>query len=193
MKSSCLATRTSSVAMVILSIAVCVGAQTSGENTQSSIKDTGEQYAIAQLRAIVDEIKKCPAGQIANGDGSSVYVDAPMNVVWNVQPNESLRSKEMGYIEFVQHSVYIPRKLVPCKKRDADCNRLNAAIRETDAIVVGLNLPDNFRYEFDFGPRGLEFTRALKKHEEEDSKHWLAMNPGNGCEAKTISIILGYH
>lgn len=183
--------KTCSLAAMVLSVAACAGAQTVSQNTPSSVERKDDQQAITQLRTIADEIKKCPQRQIANGDGSSVQVDVPLNVVWDVQPQESARTEKIGYIEFVQHSSYIPSEPEPCRKHDDACQRRNQATQEVDAIRLSLNLPDNFRYEFDFGPKGLEFLRALKKHEADDATHWLAMNPGNGCEAKAVWTVLG--
>ncbi len=178
-------------AAILLSVPVYAAAQHPEQDAKQAAQDVSEQTELTELRAIAEAIQQCPERQTANGDGSSVEVYAPMNVVWDARFQESARSPELGFVEFVERSAYIARALAACRKNDADCERRNQAIRETDAIRSGLRLPDRFRYEFDFGPAGLEFARALEKYELDDDKQWRAMNPGDGCEARAVWAVLG--
>jgi hypothetical protein len=123
--------------------------------------------------------------------------DAPMNVVWDVERRQSVRSPEIGYIEFVQrhYPLDAPEKMEACKKKDYECNRRNRVNHELYYLTVESipkDIPDHFRYEFDFGIRGLEFSRAFYKHEKDDPKQWTAISApsGEGCVEKAILSVV---
>lgn len=165
---------------------VVAESQSGGQSAQSE----NEQLAVAQLRAIVNGIKKCPSSRITFNDGGAEDTSAPINVVWDSKPQESYRSKRMGFIEYVQRSSYVSAPLNPCKKKDQVCLKKNDVIREVAADMDAIPYPDHFRLEFDFLPNGLEFNRALKKRETEDATHWVAMSFAKGCEVEAVQTIL---
>lgn len=160
------------------------------QSAPSEVQSAQEKYAIDQLRAIVGGIKKCPDRRIMNNNGSGANIYAPMNVVWDVKDQDSFRSKKMAFIEFVQHSSYIQQQLELCKKRDSACKRRNEITSDMNSIMTTINSPDNFRYEFEFGPSGLEFNRALMKHEADDATHWAAARLGKECEAQAVLTVI---
>jgi hypothetical protein len=48
-----------------------------------------------------------------------------------------------------------------------------------------------YRYEFDISPHGLEFSRALWKHEKDDASHWAATTLTNdGCIGSAVFTIV---
>lgn len=146
-----------------------------------------QQHAAEQLRTIAEVIKKCPAGITPDTDTlTGSRFSAPINVVWDVERTNSYRSPVIGYIEFISDSGYALGKPVPCKKNDRKCVAWNQAIAQTNLMISGLPTTKLTRYEFDFGPHGLEFSRALAKHGTEGASRWNPAQLGNGCEGKAV-------
>lgn len=152
----------------------------------------GERLALDQLRGIAEAIKKCPESQSVDDHGSGWRFSPPMNVVWDIEHRQSYRSQEIGYLEYVRSSFFIFGKPEVCKKNDRRCKILNEARAETDREIEALpNLPTQVRYEFDIGIHGLEFSRALWKHEKEDATHWQATSlTDKSCEDQAVIAIL---
>jgi Trypsin-like peptidase domain len=165
----------------------------SDQAEQATVKQgASEEQAIEQLRVIAKAIGECPDHVYMSTDehgytrGTHIY--APINVVWDIEHRQSYRSPEVGYVEFVQRRYDIPANMKDCKKRDIECNNWNEAEAAADRAVAveGGSLPLQYRYEFDFGIHGLEFSRALVKTEESDASHWAATSLGTGCEAAAV-------
>lgn len=149
--------------------------------------NSDQQRAVEQLRAIAEIIKKCPGGVNPDSDTSfGSHFSAPMNVVWDVERTQSYRSPLIGYIEFISDSTYPVEKSVQCKNNDRKCIAWNQAIAETNMEISDLPTIKLNRYEFDFGDNGLEFTRALRRLENEDNSHWNSAQLGNGCEGQAV-------
>jgi hypothetical protein len=80
-----------------------------------------------------------------------LYIGPTKNVVWDIVPNKSVRSPYMGYIEFsASHRLWVPPET------------RSAHDRTHDFFFHHLfdSYDRNFRYEFDVGPNGIEFTGA---------------------------------
>jgi len=180
------------VALMILPLALPTLAQTIEETEKSAIKqDTGEQHATELLRAIAEAIRRCPDYQGAYHTGIATYFYAPINVVWDVERIQSARARESGYVEYIQHSYDILGPMVECKKRDTECKNRNEALKETYDIVSAMDSRAQYRYEFDIGPHGLEFSRALWKHEKDDASHWAATTlRDDGCVGNAVFTIV---
>jgi hypothetical protein len=150
-----------------------------------------QQYAAEQLRAIAEAIKKCPAGVNPDSDTSTgSHFSAPSNVVWDIERTQSYRSPVTGYIEFISNSAYPLGKPVQCKKNDRKCAAWNQAVAETNLMIAALPTLALTRYEFDFGPHGLEFSRALMKDGNEDASHWQPSQLGTSCEGQSVKSVL---
>lgn len=149
-----------------------------------------QQHAAEQLRAIAEIIKKCPAGVTPDSDTSTgSRFSAPINVVWDIEHTQSYRSPLMGYIEFISDSTYPLSKPVQCKKKDRKCAAWNQALAETNLMIAALPTLMLIRYEFDFGPHGLEFSRALMKRGSEEANQWHPTQLGSSCEEKAVLAI----
>ncbi|MGA1983311.1 MAG: trypsin-like peptidase domain-containing protein [Acidobacteriaceae bacterium] len=167
-------------------------ANTSAQKPEPSIvtPDASEQRAIEQLRAIAEAIKKCPDSDTVYNDGAGWHNYAPVNVVWDIEHRQSYRSQEIGYVEYIQTSTYIPTKPRDCKKGDSKCKAWNEALAETKLLVgPSPNSIGQYRYEFDIGAHGLEFSRALVKGETEDESRWKAATLKNGCEDTAVKTL----
>lgn len=151
-------------------------------------RDAGKQHAIEQLRAIAEAIKKCPKSQLPNKYGTTV-ISAPLNTVWNVVQRETAHSDEIGYIEYAVNAEYISDPLKECKKRDSSCQWDNWEAAQMTSIMLGVHSPDQFRFEFDLGSRGLEFRQSDMKHQTDDETHWVADSLG-GCEGDAVLMAL---
>jgi hypothetical protein len=158
---------------------------------QETVKDDGgKQHAIDQLRTIADAIKKCPAGEIRQADGSGSHYYAPMNVVWDVERTQSYRSPEIGYIEFVTDYYSLPRTPTACKKNDRDCVAWNKARADVDMLLAAQPTRRLNRYEFDFGSHGLEFSRTLWKLEKDETGQWNSTILSTDCEDVAVKTAL---
>lgn len=160
---------------------------------QTAVKqDPIETQAVEQLRVIAKAIGECPDRESTFNDhwdyDNVTHYATPINVVWDIERKQSYRSDEVGYVEFVQHVDELPVTMKDCKKKDYQCNDRNEAERMTEYQVAasGANLPLQYKYEFDFGNHGLEFSRAIWKHEKDDSSHWAAMKLEDNCESRAI-------
>lgn len=146
----------------------------------------GHQRAIVQLRAITEAIRKCSANRTASD---------PMNVVWDIEERQSVRSPRIGFIEFT-----MGKGDPPVLPRDEGCRPKDKACQQRNLDTLGIwNVmfenweaakPMQYRFEFDFGSDGLEFARKLTKLEDADGSLWTAANFGNGCIADAVLTVV---
>jgi hypothetical protein len=163
-----------------------------GAISQSS---AGEQRGVEQLRAIAKAIGECTDYETSWtspwGYTSGTHFYAPINVIWDIERTQSYRSQALGYVEFVQRTTDIRSTMKDCKKRDDECNARNRAVREAeDYVAAAPYSPSQYRYEFDFGSQGLEFSRAFWKHESDDASHWAATSLNDHCEGRAVRTVL---
>lgn len=127
--------------------------------------------AVSTLRRMAKQIQECPQfvdresrwGKKPN-EIERWYYGPPKNVVWDAVPSKTpVRSPFEAYVEFsVSHFQWIPPEV-------------------KDKYEKAIHLPDPFlgdfkiRYEFDVGPAGVEFSRALKRFET--STRWADLDP----------------
>ena len=181
-----------SVALLILSMTVAASAQSIAEAKEKVDKeDASVQHAIQQLRAIAELIKKCPGWRTPDADYGSFFGSAPLNVIWDVEQRQSTRSDKLGYIEFVQHAGYDSALPLTCRKKDVDCQTHNKVLAKLLPTWRDFHPFDQFRYEFDLAPDGLEFARAQMRHENAD-EHWAATELKHGCLEDAILSILNH-
>jgi len=132
------------------------------------------QPAVKALEVVAERIKACPRiiwFETPNDEKkygmmtrSRVYFGPPINVVWDVSRSESVRSPYSGYIEFaIPRSFWVPDDVREKYSRE-------------DPLVYGTwdkPTPNSQeRYEFDLGPGGLRFVRALYRDPEKDKSGW---------------------
>jgi len=185
-----------SVALLFLSVTVVAPAQSISEtNQQADKEDASEQRAIEQLRAIAQSVRKCPGSHTTSAWGS-VTVTAPMNVTWDIEQRQSLRSPKIGFIEFTtKKDCTANLNLETCKRKDWDCEGRNQAalmIFNKDMESCSKLKPNQYRYEFDLGRDGLEFVQALSKPEAADRAQWTATSLEHGCVEDAILSILNH-
>src|SRR6185437_2770571 len=158
----------------------------------------GEQHATEQLRAIAEGIKSCNydvpglVDPLATLGFKSVF-GPPINVVWDVESQLSIRAPYKGFIEY---SVPAYERLPPTDKycndakvKKAECKRM--WIIGTQIYEKQVNHPEQFRYEFDISDHGLEFLRAFKKTQQTDDEQWVAGGiESDGCALRSIRSIL---
>lgn len=175
-----------------------------GKDRQSSVADSDQapvnqggsrEKAIEQRRAIAKAIEKCPDSETMSTDQrgytTGVHYSAPMDVIWDIERSQSYRSPEAGYIEFVEDRSFIPSIMKDCQKRDAECNRQNEVHAAVNRDLIAVRWPpQRYRYEFDFGSHGLEFSRALWKNEGDDASHWAAMGLEDRCEGRAVRTVI---
>jgi hypothetical protein len=158
-------------------------------------EDSTEHRASAQLRAIVEAIKKCPESDQTTSEFSMVEgkakegafrrrVTAPVNVTGDIEQRpSSVRSREIGFIEFMTNESCSPTPPTTCKSRDPACWALFRSDSDTfqsySEYCQSLK-PNQYRYEFDFGTEHLEFSRALTKPENADKSLWVAIDLEHG-------------
>lgn len=181
-----------SVALLSLFMTVAASAQSIAETKQKADEDgPSEQLAIQQLRGIAESIKKCPGWRTPDGDYGSYFGSAPLNVIWDIEQRQSTRSDKLGYIEFVQHAGYDSALPLTCRKKDVDCQTHNKVLALVGPTWRDFHPFDQFRYEFDLGPDGLEFVRALMRHENAD-EHWVATELKRGCVEDGVRSVLNH-
>jgi len=123
--------------------------------------DPRSQPAVGALRTMARAIRECP--QVFEGETNwgkrpqeiiRVYMGAPTNVIWGVDQSKTpVRSPYTGYIEFsVSRYFWIP----PETRDRFDRVGLESAARESGHFGQLW-----FRYEYDVGPDGAEFSRSL--------------------------------
>lgn len=168
--------------------------QTENPKQQADKGDASKQRAIEQLRAIAEAIKICPESDQTTSEFSMVEgrakegafrrrVTAPLNVTWDLEQRpSSIRSPEIGFIEFTTNESCFPVPPTPtCNRNDKLCWVLFQSDSDTfkSRSEYCDNLkPNQYRYEFDFGPKGLEFARAMRKPENADKSLWAAIDLG---------------
>ena len=154
-----------------------VGQSTTLSSGPQSI-ERGSQPAVDAMREIARTIRECPeAIDIENRWGKGPleidrwYMGPPKNVVWDVVPNNTVRSPYMGYIEFsISHHLWVPPETVAKYDRTYPGLRTEAMVRFKDWKL---------RYEFDIGPAGVELTRALSR--QADAKDWSDSSKRDMC------------
>lgn len=175
--------------------ALCVGLLAQSPLKQSDVPQSSgtpaggpvqsEQRALAQLRTITETIKKCPASHTAS---------APMNVVWDIEQNQSVRSPKTGFVEFIRGKGDPPVLVTEeCKPKDKACQQ-----RYMDTLGIWNSMfetweaakPMQTRYEFDFGPEGLEFARRITRPEGADGTQWSAAGLESGCVTEAILAVV---
>jgi hypothetical protein len=131
------------------------------------------KHTVAALRLIADTIKACPrivefdaSKDSQQSDGplarSRLYYGPPVNVVWDVDRSNSIRSPYQGYIQFsVPRELWIPPDV---RKRWAN----EAA--ELYAEMLQPMPPLEYRYEFALGPDGLQLIGILFR--SADDSEW---------------------
>jgi S1-C subfamily serine protease len=158
--------------------------------------DTGRQRAIEQLRAIAQAIKACdyqlpgmpglPDRMVR--EGFKEVFGPPTNVIWDIESKQSIRSPYMGYVEYsVPAYMELPPTDDYCNARDikkSECKRM---------WIIGQRLyreqvvsPQQFRYEFDITPNGLEYSRGFEKKRQKEGEPWVEAASPDGCAARAI-------
>ena len=173
----------------------------SPEPERADSRNTGEQHAIEQLRAIAQGIKACnyqtpdipglPDRMVR--EGFKDVFGPPTSVIWDIESKQSIRSPYIGYVEY---SVPAYMKLPPtddyCNAKDikkSECKRM--WVIGTQAYEKQVNHPQQFRYEFDVSDHGVEFLRAFKKTQQRDDEQWIAGGMDTeGCAFRSIRSTL---
>lgn len=164
-----------------------------GTSTTSAPSNAIEQHAMEQLRAATEMLKKCTASRTSLDGGGSKTVTAPMNVIWDIEQRQSIRSPEMGFIEFTRKEACSPGlQTETCRKNDWQCDSRNqAALIAFNATLryCGNLKPNRYRYEFGLGTNGLEMERAVMKPDTGDNSPWVATPVEHGCvEDAVLSV-----
>jgi hypothetical protein len=161
-----------------------------------------EQRSIDQLRVIADAIKKCPRSYLERIVTSvlpddlveiSDTVDAPIDVTWDIEHANSVRSPEMGVIEYTERSSSSSWAIDVtgrCKRGDSVwCKRVHEAndIFYSSAFSSGPKA-SQFRLEFDLSGQGLELSRAFARKETETQ--WFATKAPGGCPGDAVELVL---
>lgn len=171
-------------------------AATNDQETPS--RDDNGQHAIGQLRAIAEAIKTCPPNvyklpaTLASLDFIETY-GPPTNVVWDVEPNDSVRAKYLGTINYV-----FPVSDMP-PDEDVLCNS-NKRKTDREQCRIGWEVfmqryqradahPWQFRLEFDVTSNGLDFSRSFAKQKQIEGEPWV---PGGieVCAKRAIHLVL---
>ena len=158
--------------LLVLAFAEYSSGQTGQTTTPSSGPQSvkrGSQPAVDAMREIARTIRECPEAidlEHRWGKGpleiDRLYMGPPNNVVWDVEPSNTVRSPYMGYIEFsIRQHLWVPPETVAKYDRTYPGLRTEAAVRFKDWKL---------RYEFDVKPAGVELTRALAR--QADAKDW---------------------
>jgi hypothetical protein len=125
------------------------------------------QPAVEALRAVAQDVKRCPQNyliltelrpQKGSGEPPKLLSGPAQNVTWDVTRSDSVRAPYLGFLEFTMAwELWIP----PGFETD---------IRKNPGFAIWSNFdrdegykPDEYRYEFDVGPDGLELSRALTR------------------------------
>jgi len=162
--------------------------------------DAGERQSTDQLRAIAEAVKSCQPPEMPDGVFDSLAAEGfkdvygpPVNVVWNVEPHTSIRSRYTGSIDFGEPS-YMQMPLTDdyCKKPKINkslCrDRWEAGMRVYRRQVTQ---PIQFKYEFDVTNNGLELLRVFKKDNRTDNDPWVAGDMNSDvCATKAIRSVL---
>jgi len=157
-----------------------------------------EQHAVEQLRAIAEGIRTCNYDVPGLVDplakfGFRSVLGLPINVVWDVVSQPSIRAPYKGFVEY---SVPAYEQLPPTdrccndpKVKKAECKRM--WVIGTQIYQKQADHPQQFRYEFDISDRGLEFLRAFKKTQQTDDEQWTASGiESDGCAQRSIRSTL---
>ena len=157
----------------------------------SAISSQASPIATERLRELTKRIRLCRDSEEHNADGSGYHVETPQNVIWKIEAADYSQSQQIGVVEFVQHQIYVPRPLEQCKKRDSNCQTRNLNAKQFNAIMFGVDMPDQFRFEFELSSNGIDLARSLAKHQTEDKRHWVADKPRLGCIAAAVKSASG--
>jgi TPR repeat protein len=163
---------------------------------QADSPNAGEQRAIEQLRAIAQEIKACiyqtpdlpglPDRMVK--EGFKDVFGPPTNVIWDIETTQSIRSPHIGYVE------YIVPAYMELPPTDSYCNARDIKKSECKSMwIIGTKLyqeqvvsPQQFRYEFDITPKGLEYSRGFEKKAQKEGEPWVEAASPDGCAARAI-------
>ena len=167
---------------------VSVHAEIPTESAGGSTEPAGDRWgtsqpAVESLRDLAQHIKQCPAngpGPTKWGKGATetyqVLVGPPENVIWNVEPSRSARSPYSGYIEFLVRLQLV----VPPESFEKFTRKMSGMWESFQQ-----QQPDEYRYEFDVGPNGLQLTRVFSRRANETE--WKPDQLPGWCWGKVVS------
>jgi S1-C subfamily serine protease len=166
---------------------------------QTDTPNTGERHAIEQLRSIADAIKSCPPEVYKTPPEiqailweSTVESGPPTNVAWDVVPNpNSIRARFLGSVEYLFPSAtrWAPDMCSRVKKKK-ECNDdyWNVYLPSYNRELAH---PQQYRYEFEVTPDGLELLRGFSKVKQVDDEPWAPAVGVESCTRRAIQLVIG--
>jgi S1-C subfamily serine protease len=166
---------------------------------QANSPNTGEQRAIEQLRVIADAIKSCPPEVYKVSPDiqavmweSTIESGPPESVTWDVVPNtNSIRARFLGSVEYLFPSdTKWASDMCSRVKKKRECNDdyWHVFLPTYNREVAH---PQQYRYEFEVTPNGLELLRGLSKVKQVDNEPWAPAVGVESCTRRAIHLVLG--
>jgi hypothetical protein len=168
-------------------------------SNQANSPNTGERRAIEQLRAIADAIKSCPPEVYKVSPDiqavmweSTIESGPPESVTWDVVPNtNSIRARFLGSVEYLFPSdTKWASDMCSRVKKKRECNDdyWHVFLPTYNREVAH---PQQYRYEFEVTPNGLELLRGLSKVKQVDNEPWAPAVGVESCTRRAIHLVLG--